>query len=88
MNLTNLLKTTPFVSWDFLMIFAVFTVFFLLGLIWQKKRILVIILSLYLARLFLALFSLPKSIREINLGMISGRVMSFWGLFIDRKSVV
>jgi len=82
MNFANLLKTAPFISWDFLMTLAVLTAFLLLGLVWKKKRILVIILSLYLARLFLALFSLPKFIKEINIGMFTGELFAFWGIFV------
>jgi len=82
MNLADLLKATPFVSWDFLMILAVLIAFLFLGLIWKKKRILVIVLSLYLARLFLALFSLPKSIKGIDAGMFTGELLVFWGIFI------
>ncbi|MFA6437568.1 MAG: hypothetical protein WC242_00070 [Candidatus Paceibacterota bacterium] len=82
MNLANLLKATPLVSWDFLMILGIFLFFSVLGFFWKKKRMLTIVLSLYLARLFLALFGLPAFAKDLKLGPLTPEVVVFWVFFI------
>ena len=82
MNLSNLVNSSHFISWDFLMVMAVFAVFVFLGFFWKKKRILTIILALYLARLSLALFSLPNQFENFKSAYLTGNVLCFWALFL------
>ncbi len=82
MNLADLTNLSHFISWDFLMVMGIFIAFILLGFFWKKKRILIIILSLYLARLFLTLFSLPSQIKNFQSDSFTGDVLIFWALFL------
>ncbi len=82
MNLADLLNSSHFISWDFLMTIAVFVTFIFLGFFWKKKRILIIILALYLARLFLTLFSLPDQLKNFKSDYFTGNVLVFWALFL------
>jgi len=82
MNLANLINSSHFISWDFLMAIAVFTIFIFLGFFWKKKRILTIILSLYLAKLFSSLFSLSEQLKNFKSNYFTGDVLIFWGLFL------
>jgi len=82
MNLASLLNSSHFISWDFLMIIAIFVIFVFLGFFWKKKRILTIILALYLARLFLTLFSLPEQFKNFKSDYFTGNVLVFWALFL------
>jgi len=82
MNASILNNLPHFISWDFLMVLILFAVFITLGFFWKKKRILVIVLSLYLARLFLYLFPLPEKLSSLELGDLSGELIIFWAMFL------
>lgn len=80
MGLTDLNNLSYFISWDFLMAIGIFIVFIFLGFFWKKKRILTIILSFYLARLFLTLFSLPSQLKNFESSNFTGDILVFWAL--------
>jgi len=81
MNLANLTNLPHFVSWDFLMVLVLLMVFVVLGFFWKKKRMLVVILALYLSRLFLSLFPIPEQVKNFKSGDLTGELLIFWALF-------
>ena len=80
-NLSSLSKILP--PGDFLIILGIFLFLLILGLFWGKKRILALILILYLARLLTDFISLPEQFRKFSLGnFFTGKLFLFWGLFL------
>ncbi len=70
------------ISWDALVLGVILCFFCGMGFFWKRRKILSLVLALYLARLFLVLFPAPSFLDRLSLEFVTPSFLYFWTLFL------